>query len=380
MRTSASASPPRILVFNFFGGVLDRGIPHYAQDVVECMRRLGFQPVELRCPRSLVAAPRYIRNLLFVLAEQIIAPLMRIASRCSFTVYCYNSAGVVDALLGRSVVIVHDLIPNRRRNATLAARYVRITQAAHTALRRPVCAASAHTFQRLQRLRSFRCCPLELWPNAFYSFERALTAPATCSPGRTGRARILLCSGIGSNKDYAGAIRMVRRSPVLRDAEIRIVGFGDDAHLAMRRVSAWPTDQRERIVVLPRLTLRELIAEYQSSDVVWVHSKAEGFGRWIVEAKLCGRPVVASRIGAFLKFVPLGVHCYRGDDFDSTVRAALAAAGRDTPLSLADCHAPLEAAMRRLVSLMTGASPAGQGWSPYEQSVTQGIPRRGELP
>src|SRR5688572_23945652 len=121
----------RVLIFNFFGGVMDRGIPLYAQDIAECMRRIGIEPMELRCPRVLRRLPRMLRNPLFVLFEQVVAPLVRALRGCTLTVYPYNSAGLVDAALGRSVMVIHDLIGNSRGATGLAATYIRWTQATH---------------------------------------------------------------------------------------------------------------------------------------------------------------------------------------------------------------------------------------------------------
>src|SRR5688500_13506721 len=142
----------RVLVFNYFAGVMDRGIPAYAQDIATCMRRLGVDVIELRCPRLLRPAPRMLQNLIFVFFEQVVAPVMRLLRRCSLTVYPYNSAGVVDAALGRSVLVIHDLIPNRRSNAQLSSKYIRITQTIHRMLSRQICSASSHTLAQLHRI------------------------------------------------------------------------------------------------------------------------------------------------------------------------------------------------------------------------------------
>lgn len=311
------------------------------------MRRLGFDVIELRCPHWLRNAPRPLRNVAFVFFEQLIAPLVRTACKCSVAVYPYNSTSLLDAALGRGVLIVHDLLSNRRSNRSLAAQYVRWTQGLHIALARPVCAASERTLLHLRRLEPFRSVPLCLWPNPFYSFESALKRHVHRKRRRsTGPVRVLLCSGIGPNKDYAGAIRIFVGSQELRKAELRIIGFGRDAELANRRVMRLPPALRSRVAVLPRLTIDEVIEEYLACDLVWVHSKHEGFGRWIVEAKLCGRPVVASRISALLKFASPGVHYYRKDEFDQALRAAM----DDTPLEpltdLGAYHLPLEEAIR----------------------------------
>lgn len=337
----------RVLVFNFFAGVIERGIPLYTQNIAESMRRVGIEPVELRCPRWLRRAPRMVRNVAFVVFEQIVAPAMRVLRRCSITIYPYNSAGILDAVLGRSVLVVHDLIPNRRGN--LAARYICVTQTVHRLLGGPVCAASEHTLSHLRRLRAFKRCSLGLWSNPFYSFEAAIAWRARSVPRRDGGPpRVLLCSGLGSNKDYGGALSLFVQSRVLDGAELRVLGFGDDAPIAMRRLRRLPDSVAARVKVLPRLTLKELITEYVSSDLVWVHSQKEGFGRCIVEGRLSGRPVVASNIGAFRRLSNLGVHLYRDGGFDETVARALDA-GVSACLSTIAYHAPLEAAVSQVV-------------------------------
>ena len=338
----------RVLLFNFFSGVMERGIPLYTQNLAECMRRVGFQPVEIRCPVALRRLPRWARNVAFVLFEQIVAPVVGWLRGCSLAVYPYNSVSIVDSLLGRAVMVVHDLIPNRRHN--LAARYICVAQTVHRWRGGRVCAASEHTLTHLRRLPAFKRCSLALWSNPFYSFESALAGPAASTPRTAGAPpRVLLCSGMGRYKDYGGALHLFARSAALRGAELRVVGFGDDAALAMRRLERLPQDIRGRITVLPRLTLKDLITEYLASDIVWVHSRKEGFGRCIVEGRLSGRPVVASDIGAFRKFASFGVQLYRRGEFDAAMSRALER-GPTFDASPIAYHAPLEAAVSEVVS------------------------------
>ena len=314
----------RVLLFNFLGGLQDRGIPLYASEVAECMRRLGVPCIELRGPRLLGSLPRALRNLLFVVFEQIVAPLARVVRGCSVTVYPYNSAGVLDALLGRSILVVHDFIPNARTSRSIVARYIRLTQWVHRKRAQPVCGASMHTVAMLRRLKAFERCPVYLWTNAFYAFEHALESasqPPREAAGR--RRRVLLCSGIGPNKDYGGALRLFAHSRALRHAELRVIGFGDDAHLAQRRLRPLSQRVRERITVLPRLDIAAVAAEYRAADLVWVHSRREGFGRSVVEALLSRRPVLATDIPAFRKLARPGVWLYRGEGFDAKASAAL---------------------------------------------------------
>ncbi len=350
----------RVLIFNFFGGVMDRGIPIYAQDIAECMRRIGLEPVELRCPRVLARLPRVLRNATFVLFEQLVAPAVRPLRGCALTVYPYNSAGVVDAALGRSLIVVHDLIGNGGRNSSWAAAYIRCTQAMHRAFARPVCAASAHTLAHLRRLPAFQRCSLRLWPNPFYAFAEALARCRTPPPSRrSSPVRVLLCSGSGPNKDFAGALALFGQSRVLKGAELRIVGFGDDAHLAARRTSQLPDGVRKLITVLPRLSLDELVTEYIASDLVWVHSRKEGFGRFVIEALLSGRPVLASNIAAFRKLMGPGVYLYGKGRFDAGAAHALSGGPAPHP-NVSSYHAPLEAAVREVVDMHSSRTRAAR--------------------
>ena len=351
----------RILVFNFFGTVMDRGIPQYARDVAEGIRRSGHETLELTCPNALRRLPRPFRNVLFVIFEQLVAPVVRIWCGCAMTVYPYNSAGVVDALLGRSVLVIHDLMPNARSNTSLAARYIRVTQSVQRLLGRPICAASEHTLALLRRIGRFNRSPLKLWSNPFYQFEHALSeSGSAASASQEGPLRILLCSGLARNKDYGGALRLFARSRELRDAQLYVIGFGDDAHLARRRVARLPIDVRRRIVILPRLSLAEVAAEYQLSDVVWVHSHNEGFGRSVIEGRLSGRPVIASRIRAFAMLAAPGVTLYQDKTFDADIRAVLQRAEPPTCINIVDYHMQFEASIRSVIAAMTGAVSAGE--------------------
>jgi glycosyltransferase involved in cell wall biosynthesis len=338
----------RVLVFNFFNGIKERGIPLYARELETCLRRIGVSYRELACPRWARRLPGPVLNLLFVWYEQVVAPLSARLLRCQVTVYPYNSCSVIDAIAGRSFLVVHDLIPNNRTSRGLAALYVRTTQWVHCLLRRPVCAVSPHVLKALGRLRRFRECPLHLWSNPFYAFEKAALAAARPEALGDGPPVILLCTGVGANKDFSGALRLFGSSASLHDARLRVVGFGHAAYLARRRVKALDAGVAERVVVLGLLSIDDLVLEYSASSAVWVHSSKEGFGRSIIEGRLSARPVIASDIVAFRKFVRFGgVTLYRNEHFEKTMARVLEAARGEMPApALADLfHRQLEGAV-----------------------------------
>jgi glycosyltransferase involved in cell wall biosynthesis len=338
---------PRVLVFNFFNGIKERGIPLYARELQTCFERIGIGHVEIACPRWARRLHPGVLNLLFVVFEQVVAPLMALWRGCRVTVYPYNSCSVIDALLGRSVMVVHDLIPNQRASRGLAAAYIRATQIVHCSLRRPVCAVSENTLKTLRRLDRYARCPLYLWSNPFYAFEAAVARLAGEAPLPRPQ-RILLCSGLGPNKDFGGALQLFQLSAALHDAELRVVGFGKDAFLARRRLERLPCSLTSRITVLELLSIDELAREYRDCDLVWVHSKKEGFGRPVVEARISGRCVLASNISAFRQLKRLGcTSVYRQESFANLLTDHLGAPLRCQcgPLSAAALHRQLEEAV-----------------------------------
>jgi glycosyltransferase involved in cell wall biosynthesis len=344
----------RVLVFNFFAGLKPRGIPVYARELEVCFQRIGVSHRELRGPRWLSAFPSMLQNICFVFFEQVLAPLLSAWWRCSLTVYPYNSGGVLDALAGKSVMVIHDLIPNRRSSRSLAARYIQVCQAWHAWLGRPIATVSRHTMKQLERIGRFRRCEKYLWSNPFYAFEAALARPQPprCRTTAATATTVLLCSGIGPNKDYRGALRLLRGLSPGDRMVVRVLGFGDDARLAERAIKSLPEAWRDRVTVLPRLSLDEAVGEFLGSDLVWVHSRAEGFGRPVMEARMCGKPVLASDIGAFRQMRRFQyVHLYRDGDFETALQAALvdARSGGGGVASARDFNRKLEEEVLRLL-------------------------------
>ncbi len=345
--------PTRVLVFNFFAGLKQRGIPVYSRELEACFRRLGVCHHELRAPAWLGRAPAIVQNLCFVLYEQIVAPLVARRLGCQLTVYPYNSGSLLDAWAGRAVMVIHDLIPNRRDSQGLAARYITACQAWHARLGRPVATVSRHTLRQLSRIEQFRRCEKYLWANPFYAFEDALARQPVRRRRTTEATTVLLCSGIGPNKDWRGALLLLRSLPAEQAFDVRVLGFGDDVRLAQRRLGLLPDHWRTRVTLLPRLSLDETVAEFVRSDLVWVHSRAEGFGRPVMEARMCGRPVVASDIGAFRQLRRFRhVYLYRDEGFAAALEAGLAdaRAGSAHAASAQSFNRQLETEVARLLA------------------------------
>jgi glycosyltransferase involved in cell wall biosynthesis len=211
---------------------------------------------------------------------------------------------------------------------------------------------SRHTMRQLERVRRYQHCEKFLWANPFYAFEAALARqPPHKRHGRR-PLTILLCSGIGPNKDFRGALRLLRNVTADSGIRLRVLGFGDDAHLAMRRLDLLPVAWRDRVTVLSRLSLDQTVAEFSGADLVWVHSRNEGFGRPVMEARMCGRPVLASDIGAFRQLRRFRhVHLYRDGTFAEAYDDAMrdARTGHCTLASAVAFNHQLEQEVSRLL-------------------------------
>lgn len=282
----------RVLIYNFFAGVLERGIPNYAENLCIAFEKSGMHCVQIKCPKLIRRLPRPILNLVFVFAEQFLVPILALGF--DLTICPYNSAPIASAALKRISVVVHDFIPNAKRNRSLAARYIQFSQWIHALFGRDVIYVSTSSrrigslTRRFWRSRSF------LFPNAFFQFENL--APAKPMVNR--RDHVLLCSGWGKNKDLAGAIDLYFQSDLYRHHELRILGLGDHGDLVAELCKKYVGIQ-DQILVLQKINTQEVVNEYRSAAWVWVHSQKEGYGRSIAEAKLCGAHIVASDIAPF---------------------------------------------------------------------------------
>lgn len=104
-----------IVINNYFSGVLKRGIPIYTEELVLQMKKDSMQVCELTCPKVLYPLPAFIHNFLFIFYEQILTPLIGLILKSKFNIYPYNSTSIIDAYLGKSVVIIHDLISLKKK-------------------------------------------------------------------------------------------------------------------------------------------------------------------------------------------------------------------------------------------------------------------------
>ena len=281
----------RVLIFSFFSGILSRGIPLYVANLCRGFEESGIRPRQFQCPRVFRRLPRPVLNLLFVFTEQMVVPLFGLAY--DKVIYASNSVSILGSLSSRTAMVVHDFIPFRKKNRSFAAQYIRATQHAHALMGRDVVYVSRSTERVANRIRKFSRSRSFLFPNAFYRFlELQEDEPQQRSD------HVLLCSGWGANKDLPGALQLYLQSELYRDRPLYILGLAGRTSAVEEFCRNNPA-VKDRIIALAELSDREVLKSYEQAAWVWVHSRKEGYGRSVAEARLCGRAVVASAIAPF---------------------------------------------------------------------------------
>ena len=283
-----------ILINDFIGGVLDRGIPHYVRNIIFGLEEEGFRVSVVRAPAICRKLPRGVFYLLAVLFEQTIMPLIGMFKRADMTLYPYNSVAVIDLLTRRGKIVIHDLEQLNRGLSPSKLYYL----ACYRALKwrkSPIFTIMELTRQRLIDSGLFGECPITILPVTFYAFEKL--AAAQPPPGKT-KNSILLCTGSNPNKDFDTVVSDYLPKTLAGGFPVAIVGL-HKATDAARLVSLDTYLGSGQLKLCGQLTDAQVVTEYQTHDIIWVHSLREGFGRCLIEGRLTGGRVVCSDIPEF---------------------------------------------------------------------------------
>jgi glycosyltransferase involved in cell wall biosynthesis len=298
--------PLRILINDFIGGVLDRGIPLYVRNLVEGLRAEGFDVSVVRAPALCRLLPRNVFYALAIVVEQIALPVIGLLRRADLTLYPYNSVAMVDLLTRRGRIVVHDLEPLNRPMSFSKAYYLFCYRALKWC-NGPIFTISELTRQRLVKSDLFGTGPVIILPNTFYAFEELIAAQAP--NGNTGDS-ILLCTGSTANKDLETVVVDHLPRVLAKGFRVAIVGL-HKATDAPRLSALEAFIASGQLRVCGRLSDEEVARAYQSHTLVWVHSLREGFGRCVVEGRLAGRRVICTDIPEFAGLRDDGVFLYK---------------------------------------------------------------------
>lgn len=293
-----------ILINDFIGGALDRGIPLYVRNLIEGLRGEGLRVSVVRAPAFCRRLPRSLLYLIAVVVEQTLLPAIGFWRRADLTIYPYNSVAVVDLLSRRGRTVVHDL-EQLNRPLSFSKLYYLFCYRAVKWFNAPLFTISEITRQRLAQSGLFGSGAVTLLPNTFYAFERLAAAE---TPQRT--QSILLCTGSTANK-YLETVVAEYLPPVLsRGYRVSILGLHKASDMAkLEPVAAFMASGQVRLCGL--LSDAEVAHAYRSHAMVWVHSLREGFGRCVVEGRLAGARVLATDIAEFAELRDGDVTLYK---------------------------------------------------------------------
>jgi glycosyltransferase involved in cell wall biosynthesis len=294
-----------ILINDFIGGVLDRGIPLYVRNLIHGLEEEGFQVTVIRAPSLFRKLPRSLFYVMSVLTEQFILPAIGIILRADITIYPYNSIALLDILSGRGRIVVHDLELLNKSSWAPSKLYVLACYKALKRFNHPVFTIAALIQKKIFESGVFGDCPVTVLPNTFYVFEDLVRTV----PGRRAEKSILLCTGSTENKDLASVAADYLPAALRAGFRVSILGLHKKNDLApLQPLNDFLTSGQLR--VCGQLSDAEVAREYKSHEMVWVHSRREGFGRCVVEGRLAGSTVICSAIPEFTSLQDPAVFLY----------------------------------------------------------------------
>jgi Glycosyl transferases group 1 len=330
-----------ILVNDFIGGFLDRGMPLYTRNLIDGLREEGFRVSVIRAPAICRKLPRNVFYLISVVVEQAVLPLFSLIRQSDLTLYPYNSASIIDLMRRRGRIVVHDLEQLNRGMSPSKAYYLFCYRAIKW-LDCPIFTISQLSRQRIAASGLFGRGAITLLPNTFYAFERFLRDP---TPAREAKTSILLCSGSTANKDIETVIADYLPKVLGNGYRVSVLGLHktDDAQ-RFEALAAYLKSGQLRLC--GQLTDREVAAEYQKHEIVWVHALREGFGRCVVEGRLAGSRVICTDIAEFVELRDADVSLYK--DVDAFMAALDRLVHSDTPIGSYDAY-PYRALLRKAI-------------------------------
>ena len=293
-----------ILINDFIGGALDRGIPLYVRNLIDGLRNEGLRVSTVRAPAFCRKLPRGALYMIAVLVEQILLPLIGFWLRADLTIYPYNSVAVIDLLTRRGRIVVHDLEQLNRPLSFSKLYYL----ACYRALKwrnAPLFTISEISRVRIVDSGLFGDGLITLLPNTFYAFER-LAGVETPTLAKS----ILLCTGSTANKDLATVVGEYLPPVLAKGQSVAILGLHKPSDMATLQPLA-EFIRSGQVRLCGRLSDAEVARAYRAHAVVWVHSLREGFGRCVVEGRLAGARVLASDIPEFAELRDGDVYLYK---------------------------------------------------------------------
>lgn len=198
--------------------------------------------------------------------------------------------------------------------------YIVISQRIHAWLKRDVAFVSSTTYRIARNVTWLKKCDHYLFPNAFYLFESTFNTLRSIEPESDNY--VVLISGNGSNKQFETTMGLWSSLPNQSNARLKVVGLGAHKIWASKIVDKF---HQTNVDILPILSDKELVQIIKNSSLMWAHSTHEGFGRPVIEGRICGLNVIATNIPAFREHKDDNVFLYNTNSFEKIYTSALLA-------------------------------------------------------
>jgi glycosyltransferase involved in cell wall biosynthesis len=267
--------------------------------------------------------------------ERFVSSPLALAGRRADVVHVVDPGNVVylDVVrAGARVATVHDMIPHlavagRLRGFRPSAGGLRLMRAIVARLarcERLVCVSEATRRDVLALVEPDPARVVTI-PNAVFQ----PLAPAAAAAGADLRrrlglaadARVVLHVGRDFYKNHAGVLDVFARLARTR-RDLRLVMVTPPAAALADAIAA--RGLGERVHLVPYVARGDMAALYGTAALVLFPSLYEGFGYPVLEAQLCGTPVVASNAGALPEVAGDGARLFDPADVDGMAAAAAA--------------------------------------------------------
>ena len=316
----------KIFVHDYMGGWLDRGIPLYTRNLIKTLRACNFSVVTISASGLQRKWPRCVNHVLGAITEQLVSPIMWRLRGADMAVYPYNSMPLLDISSRRTLIVIHDVMAFKFNTKQYTRFYYSLIYYFLKKARKPIYTVSLLEVERLKEF-GFADNQIGVLPNSFAGFcesqELLVSKYGDTGGDRNNNLKVLLCSGRGRQKNLPWVWRYLMPLAIEKFKSIEVLGLAGYRSQDREWLGIDCVEQKVRI--LPGLSDVQVAETYYFSDIVWLHSLEEGFGRCLVEGRFAGKRIVCNDIPEFRVLADDFVFFYKDEnDFIDAVDRALA--------------------------------------------------------
>lgn len=245
----------------------------------------------------------------------------------SVAVYPYNSMPLLDIFSQRTLIVIHDVMAFKFNTKQYTRYYYSLIYYFLKKARKPIYTVSSLEVERLKNF-GFVDNQIGVLPNSFAGFCDSLVTLENkygdiADEGKKNDLKILLCSGRGRQKNLPWVWKNLLPLAIGKFQAIEVLGLAGNRSQDYEWLGVDSIEQNVKI--LPGLSDLQVAETYYFTDIVWLHSLEEGFGRCLVEGRFAGKRIVCNDIPEFRALADESVFFYKDEnDFTDAVDRALA--------------------------------------------------------